>query len=390
VPAEDPLPTLTALLAVRAAGAVPVVVDADLDAAAVDHLVSRADAAAADHVGSGPFLVVQTSGSSARPRAVLRTEQSWTASLAPFTRVAGLTPDDVVWAPGTLSASLTLFAAWHALGCGLPLLATGRWRGVAGAGPAVERVTVVHCVPAVLADVLEARAAGLVPALRTAVVAGAPTPDRLRARTRAAGIRLVEYYGAAELSFVAVDDDGAGLRPFPGAELEVRDGEVWVRSPYVALGYLDPGETGPMRRDGHGWACVGDRGRLTGGRLVVDGRAGDSVTVGGHTVVAADVEAALRDVDGVAEVACVGEPHARLGERVVLAVRTEPGADPVPALRAAARRALPPAARPVRYVVLADLPRTAGGKVARAALREVVTRAGRTAGRVAAPRAPAG
>ncbi|MGZ4659988.1 MAG: hypothetical protein ACXVYB_01785, partial [Arthrobacter sp.] len=50
-------------------------------------------------------------------------------------------------------------------------------------------------------------------------------------------------------------------------------------------------------------------------------------------------------VAGVLELAVVGEPHARLGERVVLAVRAQAGCDPVPALRAAARTALPPAAR---------------------------------------------
>ncbi|MBI4939132.1 MAG: hypothetical protein HY830_00100, partial [Actinobacteria bacterium] len=82
----------------------PVVVDADLDDAAVDALV-----AAADRLGphpDGPLLVVQTSGSSARPRAVVRTERSWDASLEPFGRVVGLTPEAVVWAPGALSATL--------------------------------------------------------------------------------------------------------------------------------------------------------------------------------------------------------------------------------------------------------------------------------------------
>ena len=261
VRAADPLATLTRLLAVRAAGAVPVVVDADLDDAAVQALVRLADGLdprASEAPDGAALLVVQTSGSSSRPRAVVRTEASWDASLEPFGRVAGLGPDDVVWAPGALSATLTLFAAWHALATGLPLLLTGRWRGVAAAGPAVARVTAVHCVPAVLGDVLDAHAAGLLPSLRTAVVAGAAVPDRLRERAAAGGVRLVEYYGAAELSFVAVDDDGRGLRPFPGAEVEVRGGEVRVRSPYVALGYLAPDDAGPLTRDADGLLGVGD------------------------------------------------------------------------------------------------------------------------------------
>jgi acyl-CoA synthetase (AMP-forming)/AMP-acid ligase II len=256
---------------------------------------------------------------------------------------------------------------------------------VAAAGPAAAATTVVQCVPAVLDDVLDGHAAGLLPALRTAVVAGAPSTARLRQRTAAAGLRLVEYYGAAELSFVAIDDDGHGLRPFPGAELAVRDDVVWVRSPYVGNGYLDPGDPGPLRRDQDGWHTVGDRGAVDDGRLILRGRGGESVSVGGHTVVVGDVESALAGVAGVLELAVVGEPHARLGERVVLAVRAQDGCDPLPALRAAARTALPPAARPVRYVLVGDLPRTAGGKVSRAALRELVTWTGR---RTAARRTP--
>jgi acyl-CoA synthetase (AMP-forming)/AMP-acid ligase II len=158
-------------------------------------------------------------------------------------------------------------------------------------------------------------------------------------------------------------------------ELEVRtDGAVWVRSPYLARGYLDPTSPGPLRRTDAGWYSVGDRGSLTAdGALALRGRGSDSVSVGGQVVLVGDVEAVLGDVDGVAEVVCLGEPHARLGERVVVAVRPVDGADPLPAMRLAARTHLPPAARPVRYLMLAELPRTSGGKIARATLRDQVT-----------------
>jgi acyl-CoA synthetase (AMP-forming)/AMP-acid ligase II len=217
----------------------------------------------------------------------------------------------------------------------------------------------------VLADVLAA-GAGALPGLRRAVVAGAALPGGTRARAAAAGVGLAEYYGAAELSFVAADADGAGLRAFPGARLDVREGVVWVRSPYLAQGYLDhlDGE-GALRRDGAGWA-----------------------TVGGTTVTLADVERALGGSPGVAEVVALAEPDRRFGERVLVVVRPHP-ADPLRTaarrdllrtLRCLARAELPPAARPVRYIVREDLPRSPGGKVARTALAAQVVPATGTAG----------
>jgi long-chain acyl-CoA synthetase len=405
VPAEDPLATVTTLLSAEAVGAVPVIRDPAWPADVAHRQIELAARAASEQAGAqdvgwagvevvgqpwpewdpeaaGPSLMVlPTSGSSATPRLVVRTARSWQDSLDPFTAVTGIGPGDVVWAPGGPSSTLTLFAVWHALARGLPVIAGGRWRGAVAAGPAAREATAVQCVPAVLADVVAAGEAGLLPSLRVAVVAGAALPAGLRRRAEACGMSVVEYYGATELSFVAVDTDGTGLRPFPGVEVDVRpDGTVWVRSPYLALRYLDPASTGPLRQDDAGWAGVGDLGSLgADGALDLRGRGEDSVSVGGHVVLVADVEAVLGAVEGVAEVVCLGEPHARLGERVVVAVRPVGGADPVPAMRLAARTQLPSPARPVRYVVLNELPRTSGGKIARAALRDQIIRAGRPA-----------
>ena len=90
------------------------------------------------------------------------------------------------------------------------------------------------------------------------MVAGDRLPVALHDRAVAAGARVHHYYGAAELSFVAWGAHADDLRPFPGVEVAVRDGEVWVRSPYVCSGY--DGSPGPLRVDPDGFATVGDRG----------------------------------------------------------------------------------------------------------------------------------
>ncbi|MFD2356091.1 AMP-binding protein [Nonomuraea ferruginea] len=176
-----------------------------------------------------------SSGSTGRPRAVVRTRESWTGSFGPVSEITGIGADDVVLVPGPLTSSLYGFAAVHALAVGATVLAPGRW--APGSLPELaRRATAVHVVPHLLPRLLDALPEDA--PLRVVVVGGAALPPEVR--ERAGDVRVVAYYGATELSFVAVDADGGGLRPFPGVEIEVRPplGEVWARSPWLAEGYL--------------------------------------------------------------------------------------------------------------------------------------------------------
>jgi len=298
----------------------------------------------------GTFLVAVTSGTSGHPRPVLRTAASWTASFAPLAQLTGIGAQDRVLLTGPLHATLHLFAAVHTLASGAELTDQ----------PA--NATAVHAVPAVLADLLDSLPAGA--PLRTAVVAGTRLPGDVAARAAARGIAVTEYYGAAELSFVAAGRYPEPLRAFRGAEVHIRGGELWVRSPYLAIGY-PPGVTGPLRRDTDGFATVGDLADQTAdGALLIRGRGDAAITTGGATVIAEDVEDALIGLPGVAAVAVVGVPHPRLGQVVTAVIEPVPGAD-LWGLRTAARQALRAESLPRRWFVTDRLPRTPGGKVAR-------------------------
>ncbi len=308
---------------------------------------AHADLAAADLAPDD--LVLFTSGSSGRPRGVVRTAASWRASLQPLTALTGLTADDVIWLPGPLSSSLSLYGAYHAASIGARVV-TGRQLSPVDAAT----VTAAHLVPTLLRQLDLAR----LPRLATVVVAGESMPESLRRNG------VVEYYGAAELSFVGARSTAGALQPFPGADVRVSDGEVWVRSAYLARGYLRAGDDGPLRRDGD-WATVGDRGTLVDGGFTVTGRGGSGVTTGGHTVVVEEVEAVLSQIAGVRQVAVIGLPHERLGQLLVAVVVGEPG------LRGQlvdAVQALPAPARPVRWLAAEQLPITTAGKLARAEL----------------------
>ena len=308
---------------------------------------------------AGTFLIAVTSGTSGRARPVLRTVSSWTESFAPLAELAGIGSGDRVLLTGPLHATLHLFAAVHTLALGAELT------------DQPEDATAVHAVPPVLADLLE-ELPETAP-LRTAVVAGTALSAEIAERAVRRGIAVTEYYGAAELSFVAARLVPAPLQPFPGAQVEIRDGVLWVRSPYLAIGY--PADTtGPFHRDAEGFATVGDLAETVGAGLLIRGRGDAAITTGGATIVAEDVEAVLAALPGVAAVAVVGVPHGRLGQIVTAVIEPAPGAD-LSTLRSNARVLLREQSLPRRWFVADRLPRTAGGKVARHTVAEAAAAA---------------
>ncbi|NUW29927.1 AMP-binding protein [Nonomuraea sp. SMC257] len=385
---DDPIEMLVAVLAADLAGATPLVCDPSwgperraqvtravpLDAF-VDAPLSAPAAAPPPMSGAGapddPAWACFSSGSTGRPRAVVRTRASWTASFPHLDRLTGIGPGDVVLIPGPLVSSLYAFAAVHTLATGATAVLPGRWSPADLAADLAE-ATVVHLVPHRLPTVLDALSRTASP-LRTAVIGGAALPAGARERAAAAGVHVVSYYGATELSFVAMDADGAGLRPFPGVDVEVRVprgqrlGEVWARSPWLSQGYL-AGAAGPLRADDAGWMTVGDLAEpyRPGEVLRLRGRGDGAIQTGGATVVPEDVEEVLRSVPGVGDLVVVGSPHPSLGSVVTAVLETRDTAPPPRAsLEAAARSGLDTAQRPRRWYAVHELPRTPTGKPAR-------------------------
>jgi long-chain acyl-CoA synthetase len=337
---------LDRLREIREAGNVPLVGDARWSPAQWEAV--RGAAASAQPAEDIAWATL-TSGSSGSPRIVLRSASSWADS---FEAVAGYLEagsDDAVLLPAPPAASLTLFSLAHAL--------AGGPRPLFEARETSDSVS-VHCTPQSLRAVLDASAATR---LRAALVGGSHLDPALRERAESAGIRVTAYYGAAELSFVAVDE-GDGLRPFPGVEVSIRDGELWVRSPFVASGYA--GAPGPLRRNG-AWATVGDRAEMVDGRLRLLGRTDGAILSASATIVPEEVEAVLRSLPGVRDAIVFGLPRASVGALVAAFVELDEHGHPTANFREAAAALLAPAHRPRRWFA-GELPRTASGKPARA------------------------
>jgi len=312
-------------------------------------------------------MVVFSSGSTGRPRGIVRTVHSWQVSVAVFSDITGITAKDKVWLPGPLCSSLFLYGAFHASAVGAQ---------VAFRDDDPASATALHCVPSQLPGLLHRAQAGGLPLVRRVVVAGDHCQAALRKQCEAAGWQVVEYYGAAELSLVAWRDGCGPFHTFPGVETELRleteqgRGVLWARSPYLAKGYLDAHSDGPLRRDRQGWATVQDLAQAVPGGVQILGRGDAVVTTGGHTVVVEEVERALRGLPGVDDIAVLGLPHSWLGQ-VLTAVVVGSAVDT--SLRAAAAGMAAPS-RPRRWLHVDALPRTSGGKLRRDALANLVVK----------------
>lgn len=258
-----------------------------------------------------------------------------------------------------------------------------------------ERVTLVSVVAVMLQRMLDARGdRPYPPSLRCVLLGGGPAPAPLLQRCARIGVPVVQTYGltetASQVATLAPADAamhvGASGRALYPNEIRIRaaaddaardgTGEILVRGPVVMAGYFgQPQATARAIVDG--WLHTGDIGRLDDeGFLYVLDRRDDMIISGGENVYPAEVEDVLLAHAWVDEVAVIGQPDATWGQRVVAVIRLGAQVPGTPADVAAALRSHC-AARLARYKVPSEfrmtrdpLPRTASGKLRRAAVRD--------------------
>jgi benzoate-CoA ligase len=162
-----------------------------------------------------------------------------------------------------------------------------------------------------------------------------------------------------------------------------RSGRLEVRMPSVCAGYRDaasrldePPQRPPERFTADGWFATGDEYvRDTDGFYHHRGRTGDMLRVSGIWISPSEIEDALAGIASIKESAAVlGENVIGLAEVVLFIVPSaeSEGETAIAAARERLAQALPSYKRPRRFELVAELPRTATGKVQRHKLRERV------------------
>jgi acyl-coenzyme A synthetase/AMP-(fatty) acid ligase len=247
------------------------------------------------------------------------------------------------------------------------------------------------------------------PALRHAVSAGEPLNPEVIARFRdALGVTIYDGYGQTENTLLVANTPERAVRPgsmgwpTPGHRVAVIDEEghevadgvegdiaLHGRPPSLFMRYWNaPNETGDVFRGD--WYVTGDRAsRDEDGSIWFTGRADDVILSAAYRIGPFEVESALLEHPAVAESAVVGKPDPERGQIVkafvVLRAGHKPTRSLVKELQSHAKRITAPYKYPREIEFVAELPKTASGKIRRVELRDAGAASGAATAAVAQP-----
>jgi len=344
-----------------------------------------------------PAFWLFSSGTTGRPKGIVHGHKSVLAAGQAQREVLGLGPCDTVFATSKLFFAYALEnGLLGPLALGATAILHPDWAELEQIRAIVARhkPTAVFSVPT-----LYRRLLGLVPEqlapfgeVRHYVSAGERLPQPVFEGWRAAtGREILSIYGMSETFCVIMMTPPGSAGPLrsgkPISGVQVRlladdaqevaegvPGVLWVRHPALSSGYANrPEATREQFRDG--WFCTRDVFvRDAQGFYSHQGRSDELLKVAGQWVQPGELEEAVLGLACVAEAACVAAPDDEGFERLALFVAAR-GADAQVALAAAAaacEQKLPRHKRPKWILPVAELPRTATGKVQRFKLRELL------------------
>ena len=287
--------------------------------------------------GEDPAMVIYTSGSTGRPKGAVISHRQLLFNAIATNTAWELASDDV--AP--ITTPFFHVGGWNVFATPLWLLG-GCIVLIDQFDPAVflqalaeEKCTVALCVPTQLMMLAESPQFGKeIPSLRWLICGGAPCPAPLVDRIRGGGYPLRLGYGLTECGpncFAMSTEDaiatpGSVGRPILFLEMKLVDesldevppgqpGELLLRGPQLFSGYLNAPEKMAEVMTLDGWLRTGDLARRDEtGAFWICGRRKEMFISGGENVFPGEVEAALTDCPGVAEVVVIGVADPLWGE----------------------------------------------------------------------------
>jgi len=359
--------------------------------------------ARADAVSPGDLSdILFTSGTTGNPKGVMTAHGQNLRVFDTWSRGVGLREGDRYLVVGPFFHSFGYKAGW--LAC-LIRGAAAVPQQVFDAGQVMERIareriTVLPGAPTIYHAMLAAPDLGKhdLSSLRLAVTGAAPVPVELvkRMRSELGFESVITAYGLTEscgtVTMCLADDDAETIattagRALPDTEVRCVDadgkevprgtpGEIRVRGYNVMRGYFeDPAETAKAI-DAAGWLHTGDVGVMDErGYLRITDRIKDMFITGGFNCYPAEIENAMYQHPGIAQVAVIGIPDERMGEVGMAWVVPRPGSALEPAaLIAWCREQMANYKVPRRVEIVPALPTNASGKVLKYELRDLAER----------------
>ncbi|MFQ5450704.1 MAG: class I adenylate-forming enzyme family protein [Nitrospinaceae bacterium] len=343
-----------------------------------------------------PDVILYTSGTTARPKGVMLDEKQFDINCDGILAHLDLNGNDRAIVALPLFHSFGNIMALILLRVGGTLILLRQFAPkTILSSVARHRATALPLVPTIYTFLIEifARGGYDVSTLRCCISGGASLPQSLLKRVEETlDVTVIEGYGLTETSpVISVNRTAVGSVPgsvgpvLPNVEVKIvgeqgdplppgQVGEIWVKGETVMRGYWkNPEETRKILAPG-GWLKTGDLGHMDEkNRLYISaGRKKDLIIRAGENVSPLTVENTLMNHPAVAEVAAVGVPDARLGEKVLVCVVLREGARVKDhELREFCRGNVPAFMLPDRIHFLESLPKNAAGKILKKQLRDL-------------------
>lgn len=399
VEAKDFVSQLILFLAVQAAGCVPVLLHHDLPGTEVAALLEKSGICAmitdtgrlfeqsiplpessgqlGIFAGKGVSLPddedicvgVLSSGSSGVPKLMLRSYESWAGFFPVQNEIFKVASCCKVFLQGSLSFTGNLNTALSVLFAGGTIVTSQAFRCRTWFS-LLQRcsVDVIYLVPAKLKLLLpfcREKLLSVKMVFTGSQLLGQAAARNLREAFPASDILL--YYGASELNYITyisyedmLKNPQSVGRPFPGVKLSLKDGYVYVDTPYHVYGAVLP-------------FTVKDAGWLTDdGELIFAGRKQAIINRGGVKVSCLKVELAIRELPGVRDAAVLPYADEKRGSEIAAFIAVDKKMHQQELVQQIRKR-LPRAEQPHRFIFLEEMPLNDRGKVDAKKLKQQLT-----------------
>jgi len=342
-----------------------------------------------------PDVILYTSGTTAKPKGVMLNESQFAANSRDSLVHIPITSSDRVIVALPLFHSFGNIMALIVFRVGGTLILLRQFAPKSILQKITDhRATILPLVPTVYSFLVDlyARSNYDVSSLKYCISGGAALPSNLlRKVENVLKVSVIEGYGLTETSpVIAVNTFRDGSFPgsvgpiIPNVEIKIIDesgqekstgevGEILVRSITVMQGYWNRDKETIEAITSDGWFKTGDLGHLdSNNRLFISaGRKKDLIIRAGENISPLAIENTLMNHPAIMEIAAVGMPDERAGERVKVCVVFRQGLTATEGeLRSFCRENLPAFMIPDYFQFLEELPKSATGKILKNELKK--------------------
>ncbi len=340
-----------------------------------------------DSESNKPFYMGFTSGTTGIPKAFIRSHKSWAASFKVNAHDFKMDEKEHVLIPGSLIHSHFLYGAVSTLCTGGTVYLLDKFNAAQALLCIEEQpITALYTVPTMVSAILKEKRIIEKPVKIISSGAKWDEESKQEISKMFPKLSMTEFYGASELSYVTFHAEVRKAesvgKPCHGVEIEIRGtkgdklapyeiGKIYVRSDLIFDGYLLNGAIHTIQ-DQDGWATVDDMGYVDEeGYLFINGREKNMILYGAINIFPEEIEKVISLHPAVEEVAVMGVKEPYWGEIAVAVIK---GKTDALELKRLCKNHLASYKIPRKWIFTEEMPYTAGGKIARAELRESIER----------------